>query len=155
MTGLGCGAQSHPHTLSLLFWCFYCRDPSVHLAGWGEAHTDPVLPSLSFIPPWLCPCLSSQGWDLLGAHLWILWQVEVGCEGNTQLQTALPQPSILQDCCCHLCRGRKMIMDVAEDGMDLGLQLGGSSEINPMTNASLSGDKYAAPIKNKYFRREG
>lgn len=31
----------------------------------------------------------------------------------------------------------------------------GSSEINPMTNASLSGDKYAAPIKNKYFGRRG
>lgn len=48
-----------------------------------------------------------------------------------------------------------MIMCVAADGMDLGLQLGGSSEINRMTNARLSGDKYAAPIKNKYFRKGG
>lgn len=46
-----------------------------------------------------------------------------------------------------------MIMPMAADGMDLGLQLGGSSEINRVTNASLSGDKYAAPIKNKYFRK--
>lgn len=30
---------------------------------------------------------------------------------------------------------------------------GGSSEINGVTNASLSGDKYAAPIKKKYFRK--
>lgn len=48
-----------------------------------------------------------------------------------------------------------MIMYVAADEMDLGLQLWGSSEINQMTNASLSGDKYAAPIKNKYFRKGG
>lgn len=48
-----------------------------------------------------------------------------------------------------------MIMYVAADEMDLGLQLGGSSEINRMTNASVSGDKYAAPIKNKYFRKGG
>lgn len=48
-----------------------------------------------------------------------------------------------------------MIMYVAADEMDLGLQPGGSREINGMTNASLSGDKYAAPMKNKYFRKEG
>lgn len=48
-----------------------------------------------------------------------------------------------------------MIMYVAADEMDLGLQLWGSSEINRMTNACLSGDKYATPIKNKYFRRGG
>lgn len=39
--------------------------------------------------------------------------------------------------------------------MDLGLQLWGSSEINRMTNASLSGDKYAAPIKISIFERGG
>lgn len=48
-----------------------------------------------------------------------------------------------------------MIMYVAADEMDLGLQLWGSSEINRMTNACLSGDKYATPIKNKYFRQGG
>lgn len=47
-----------------------------------------------------------------------------------------------------------MIMYVAADEMDLGLQLWGSSEINGMTNASLGGDKYAVPLKNKYFRKD-
>lgn len=40
-----------------------------------------------------------------------------------------------------------MRMSVAADEMDLGLQPEGSGEINGMTNASLRGDKYAAPAK--------
>lgn len=54
-----------------------------------------------------------------------------------------------------LLRGKKNDNVCGSGWNGSGAAAGGSSEINRMTNARLSGDKYAAPIKNKYFRKGG